>query len=185
MADRIRLKGLFAGLAAKKLELEVTPELLDKMGTCLVGIFAQEAKKDFAKRGWSGMAHDGSEPIWDSFDYRLRGEKTIEVTSTFPDIDKLTNRSLPPFKMKWLTQEQRNLHPSRYNGGSPLVVPMKDNHGKVVYRTAPLTTHDAWIHPGIARFTFIERAVRKGRQRCLEIVAEEMGRVVAEAIGKR
>ena len=193
MAGYARVKGIYGGPVGKKLDVPVTKELLEKLGKCLVAAFVREAKKDFAKRGWSGQAHDGSSPIWDSFNYRIRGEKTIEVVSTFPDIDVLVSQDIPARKMKWLTQEAKDANPGRYPltprerkagmklGGRvrdgnrmPLVVPLKGEGGRVIFRTAPLKTQDAWIHPGIARFTFAQRAVRAGKEGCVDIIKGEV-----------
>jgi hypothetical protein len=44
----------------------------------------------------------------------------------------------------------------------------------VIFRTAPLTTANAWIHPGFLRYTFIERGVKKGRVKVFEDMAEEI-----------
>jgi len=193
MAGHARVRGIYGGPAAKKLDIPVTPELLDQLGTCLVAAFVKEAKKDFAKRGWKGTTQDGSPPIWESFSFHILGESTIEVMSTYPGIEELTSRGgVPLRKMTWLTQEAKNSKPSKYaltkterrrgfrRGGRvrrgerlPLVVPVKDRGGKVVFRTAPLQTANAWVHPGIARFTFVERAVRAGKAACIEVIKRE------------
>jgi len=189
VAGFARVRGFYGGPAGKKLEVPVTKELLDQLGECLVAAFVKEAKKDFAKRGWTGQARDGSVPIWDSFSYQIRGESTIEIVSTFPDIDVLVSKDIPPRKMKWLTQEAKDANPGRYpltdrerragmrisgkvkdGERMPLVVPLKGEGGKVIFRAAPLKTQDAWIHPGIARFTFAQRAARSGRLKCLEVI---------------
>ena len=193
MDGHARIKGIYGGPVGKKLDVPVTKELLQKLGECLVDSFVKEAKKDFAKRGWSGQARDGSPPIWDSFSYRIKGESTIEVVSTFPDIDVLVSRDIPARKLKWLTQEAKDANPGRYPlthrerkagmklGGKvrdgkrmPLVVPLKGEGGKVIFRTAPLRTQDAWVHPGIARFTFAQRAVRSGKKGCIDILKGEV-----------
>lgn len=197
MADYARVKGVYGGPVGRKLKVPVTKGLLEALGDCLVGAFVKEAKKDFAKRGWSGMARDGSVPIWDSFSYRIRGESTIEIVSTFPDIEVLVNKDIPSRKMTWLTQEAKNANPGKYPltprerkagmkiGGKvrdgkrlPLVVPLKGTGGEVIFRTAPLKTQDAWIHPGIARFTFAQRAVRSGKMGCMEILKGEVIKAV-------
>lgn len=58
----------------------------------------------------------------------------------------------------------------------PLVVPVKASNGDIVFRMAPLKTSDAWIHPGIAKFTFFEVAIKKARQECARILREEVAR---------
>ena len=66
----------------------------------------------------------------------------------------------------------RDPPPSRRknNPKAPLVVPLRTDDGMVVFRTAPLTFQDAWVHPGIAKFTFMQRGIRKGRLGCIEIL---------------
>lgn len=200
MASQARVKGIYGGPVSKKIDIPITRELLERLGKCLVDSFVKEAKKDFAKRGWSGEARDGSAPIWDSFSYKIRGDKTVVVVSTFPDIDVLTSRDIPSRKMTWLTQEAKEKSPNKYpvtlrekragmkqsgrmSKGErlPLVVPIKDDGGKVVFRTAPLKLADAWVHPGIARFTFAQRAVRLGKAGCIEIIkGEALKALIAE-----
>ena len=204
MAGHGKVKGIYAGPVAKVLDIPVTKGLLEKLGKCMVAAYVKEAKKDFAKRGWSGEARDGSAPIWDSFSYRIRGDRTIEVLSTFPDIEILTTQDIPSRRMTWLTQEGKNMKPSQYpvtprekklgmklggrvsqNKRMPLVVPMKDKSGTVVFRTAPLKMQDAWVHPGIARFTFMERAVRTGKAGCVQILADEVRKSLGLELTKR
>ena len=149
MEGHARVRGIYGGPVGKKLDIPVTKELLNKLGACLVDAFVKEAKKDFAKRGWSGEACDGSPPIWDSFKYEIRGERTIEVVSSFPDIDVLVSRDIPKRKMTWLTQEEKQKHPWKFpltrketklrregkidrDARLPLVVPLKGEGGQVI-----------------------------------------------------
>ena len=197
MSDIIR-KAL-GGPAGKRVKLPVTRELLDRMGQCMVEAFSREAKKDFAKRGWSGEAQDGSPPIWDSFHYHIQGQKTVVVTSSFPHIGQMMGEDVPAQKMTWLTQQAKNANPSQFpltprehdlgmkragkvsqGGRLPLVVPMKDEGGTILFRTAPLTFNDAWVHPGIARFTFMQRAAKQGRERCIQMIKEEVRKQIVQ-----
>ena len=193
MDASVRLRGALGGVAAKKLEIPVTPDLLERLGKCMVDTFAKEAKKDFAKRGWTGEAQDGSAPIWDSFSYQIRGERTVEIVSTFPYIEQMVEKDTKPYKMTWLTQEAKERKPAQFpltpregklrmklggrvsdGGRLPLVVPLKAKNGTVIFRTAPLTFQDAWVHPGIAKFTFVQRAARKGREQCIGLIKQEV-----------
>ena len=193
MDASIRVRGVLGGVAAKRMEVPMTPDMLASLGKCMVDSFSKEAKKDFAKRGWTGEAQDGSAPIWDSFSYKIRGEKTIEVVSTFPFIDQLVGGDTEPYKMTWLTQEEKERKPSKFpltptekrlglkrggrvsdGGRLPLVVPLKDDNGTTIFRMAPLTFADAWVHPGIARFTFVQRAAKQGREKCLQLIKQEV-----------
>lgn len=199
----IRLRGVLSGPISKKLDVVVTPELLRRLGKCLVDAFITEAKKDFAKRGWSGEARDGSPPLWESFSFRLQGERTVEVLSSFPYLAEMVGQDTPAHKMTWLTQEAKEKRPESYpltprerelrmprsgrishGDRLPLIVPVKDSGGVVVFRTAPLTFQDAWVHPGIARFTFVERAMKKGKAQCLRVIQEEVLKTVVQELGR-
>jgi hypothetical protein len=169
----------------------------------MVDSFIKEAKKDFAKRGWSGLAQDGSPPIWDSFSYKIRGERTVEVVSSFPYLKEMSEKDSPPHKMTWLTQEAKEKDPALFpltprekmlgmkqagrlseGGRLPLVVPLKTKENTVIFRMAPLTFDDAWVHPGIAKFTFVQRAARQGREACIAIIKEEVLKAVVQELSK-
>lgn len=203
MDASIRIRGTLGGVAAKRLEIPVTKELLERLGKCMVDSFIKEAKKDFAKRGWSGEAEDGSAPIWESFSFKIRGERTVEVVSTFPYIEQLVGEDTKPYKMTWLTQEEKERKPSKFpltptehklrmkRGGRvsdgkrlPLVVPLKTESGVVIFRTAPLTFQDAWVHPGIARFTFVQRAAKQGREKCIALIKQEVLAAVVRGLSE-
>lgn len=89
-----------------------------------------------------------------------RSTLSIEITSNYPNFDKLMEGT-PPFPMTWLTQE---------NGVN--VVPLKSEDGTIVFRTAPLTVQDAWIHPGIAKHTFLIKAFDRARRKCMVMIRE-------------
>ena len=203
MEIQTRIRGTLGGLFGKKLDVPMTPELLHQLGKCLVDSFIKESKKDFAKRGWSGEARDGGPPIWDSFSYKIRGESTVEVVSTYPYLAEMVSQDSKPHRMTWLTQEAKDqkaaefpLTPrekqlgmqrsGRVSKGErlPLIVPLKGDNGVVIFRAAPLTFQDAWVHPGIARFTFVERAAKKGREQCIEIIKAEVLKTVAQRLSK-
>jgi len=191
-----KVRGSYGGPWAKKLDLPVTPEMLREIGKCLVEHFAREALKDFAKRGWSVRDPKGGPDIGDSFSYQIRGMSTVEITSTFYGMDVLGSQDVPERRMTWLTQEGKDAAPQNYKrtngernaraksgtisrgGRLPLVVPIKTDNGKVIFRTAPLKLNEAWVHPGIAKFTFVQRAMDKGRKSCLEIVVRRMGELL-------
>ena len=200
---QVRIRGALGGPFGKKLDVPVTKELLHRLGKCLVDSFIKEAKKDFAKRGWSGLAQDGTAPIWDSFSYQIRGERTVEVVSTFPYLAEMTSQDSPPHKMTWLTQENKDKNASQFpltprekalgmktsgrvsrGDRLPLIVPMKNKGGVVIFRAAPLTFHDAWVHPGIAKFTFVQRAARQGRESCIELLQGEVANALKQELSK-
>ena len=166
--------------------------MLTKIGKWLVKIFVEEARKDFGKRGWSHKDPMGGPPIERSFKFRIRGASTLEITSSFYGMEELATGDIPERRMVWLTQEAKEKSPSRFEltdaerklrmkktgriskgGRLPLVVPLQDKNGTVIFRMAPLTFTDAWVHPGIAKFTFMQRAIRRGKIACLDVLKEE------------
>lgn len=173
-------------------KFDLTPETLKAIGECLVKTFTEEALKDFAKRGWSVHDPMGGPDIGKSFSYRIRGKSTVEVLSTFWGMAELVSGDIPARRMTWLTQEAKDKAPQKYTRTAgerkrsmsasgrvskgtrlPLIVPLKAKSGEVIFRTAPLKMQDAWIHPGIAKFTFARRAVEKGRKLCQDAITEQ------------
>ena len=73
---------------------------------------------------------------------------------------------------------------STSSSSKPLVVPLTTSTGEVIFRMAPLRTADAWIHPGIARFNFMERAVRKAKIQVDKIMTEYCGNVISAGIAE-
>lgn len=171
---------------------ELTPETLKAIGECLVKTFAEEALKDFKKRGWSLRDPKGGPDIHESFSYQFKGKSTIEILSTFWGMQELVRGDIPSRRMTWLTQEAKDKSPHRYKltpgekkrkmsaSGRvskktrlPLIIPLKTKSGEVIFRTAPLKMQNGWIHPGIAKFTFARRAVEKGKKLCLVAINEQ------------
>lgn len=200
MADQIRIRGILGGPLERTLEVEITPETLQKLGDLLVKILAKTSKDYFAKRGWSGRDPNGGPPVWRSFQAKVRGRRTLEITSSFYGMAELARGDIPERRMTWLTQEAKDRNPGDYpltkrerklgmkqtgrlSRGQrlPLIVPVKTEGGSVEFRAAPLKIADAWVHPGIAKFTFFEDAVRKWRRECVPLVAD----AVVDALRKK
>jgi hypothetical protein len=177
---------------SKLSKIELSQESLEMLGDFLIKTLAHESHVDFAKRGWSGNDPTKGPPIWDSFTYVVSG-KTLEIQSSFYGIAEMVSGDIPERKMTWLTQEAKDLHPREYKltktekrfrmnpAGKmskgkrmPLVVPLRQKTGTVIFRMAPLKMADAWVHPGIARFTFIQRAIKKGKIKCAELIGKEL-----------
>jgi hypothetical protein len=199
----IRVRGLYGGARLERMQVELSRKHLKQFGECFVKLVAKEAKDDFAKRGWVGKAYDGTPPIWESFSYRISGDRTIEILSTFPGLATLTGDGVPEHAMEWLTQEAKDKHPTNYklteterkrgmkqsghvSQGErlPLIVPVEKN-GTVIFRAAPLKLEDAWVHPGIARFTFMQRAARKASQVCAHIFGQAAVEYLAKLSNRR
>lgn len=168
--------------------VNLSPKVLRKLGTCMVSILETESKKYFAKRGWTGRDPMGGPDIWDSFSYRVIAKQDVEIRSSFYGMKELAHGSIPGRRMTWLTQEYKDRNPKKFpltprekelgmkqmsKTRMPLIVPIKVGN-TVEFRTAPLKLGDAWVHPGIAKFTFFETAIRKGRKACIDIIKDTL-----------
>lgn len=163
-----RIRGVYGKPWSKRAgeRIQLTREDLHLLGKTMVDCIVYEAKKDLAKQGKSPTPRGEpaglptSDSFFESFGYRIKGRSTVEITSSWPWIEEHIEGK-ESFVMKWLTR-QNNVHK----------VPIVQSDGTVIVRTAPLTTANAWIHPGFARHTFLERGVRAGKKKAAEIVAK-------------
>ena len=149
-------------------------KILNRLGRILVQEIVREGKKDFAKQGRKATPIGEPEGIpksrnfWKSFRFKVRGSKTIEIFSDWEWIDQILE-GRDPYPMPWLTQDR-----------GIVKVPMKQTNGNVIVRIAPAKISDAWIHPGFAKHRFIERGIKKGREKAAEIITKEVMRLLAE-----
>ena len=185
-----RVRGTYGKPWSRMANIPVTSKMLHTIGKCMAKVFAEEAVKDFQKRGWSQKDPSGGGGLKDSFGYKLKGRSTVEITCTFYGVAELANEDIPAHPMPWLTQHAKDAHPAKYKlsqaerdakmkkGGRvsqgtrrPLVVPIQTGGG-VIFRTAPLKFTNAWVHPGIAKFTFTQRAVRRSKEECMRVLRD-------------
>lgn len=171
--------------------------VLEIIGQVLVDTIKTEAVNEFAKRGWSTNDPMGGPPIGESFKYEILGKRTVVIRSTFYGLAELTSKEgIPERRMTWLTQQgahkdldknKGNQPPKKFRSvnNMPLVVPITTRTGEVIFRTAPLHMADAWVHPGIARFNFMERALKKARKKVDEIMTEYCGNVISAGIAEK
>lgn len=171
MARRRRVYGTpWSKLAGN---VPLSRDVLNRLGKCLVDSIVTEAKKDFAKQGsrptprGEPQGLPDSKDFFNSFRYRIVGQRTIEIWSDWPWIDQIIE-GRDPYRMSWLVGEKNVKR-----------VPVVQSGGRVLMRSVPFKTADAWIHPGFARHTFFERGVRKGRKKMAEIVFAECLRQLA------
>lgn len=167
-STKVRARAVLGGPFSKLLgrDIPLTRPMLEELGEILVKHIVKEARKDLAKQGRSptprgepeGLPTVGS--FLKSFSYRIRGQRTIEILSTWPFLKQATE-GRQPYKMTWLTHEQ-----------GVRAVPIVQSDGTVVVRTTPFRTQDAWIHPGFARHTFINRAVKNARKEMAQAILE-------------
>jgi len=182
MAD---LRTVYGKPWANNLGIKVTPTMLNKIGQAIVRRLSEESKKDFAKRGWTGKDPMKGPDIWDSFSFKIQ-KSSVVISSTFYGMRELTTGDIPSRRMVWLTQKAQGRlvkasgKPRYRKRGNkrPLVIPIKEKSGEIVFRTAPMTIGDAWIHPGIAKFTFVQRAINKAREDSRAIIIEEVKKIL-------
>ena len=159
---------------------------LDLAGKIILDCIKKEIKKDIAKATGMG-GHGKPAPLpqtarfTDSFTVRVTGT-TIEITSTWPTakahttpvrkknfLDNTRTGVTKPFEMTWLMRPK-----------VPFARIVRQD-GVVIVRTTPDPSKGdkPWIHPGFLRYTFLERGIRKGREKAVRALAEE---IVAELL---
>ena len=106
MAEAVR--SLYGGPLAKLADAVASKELLEEMAGCITGCIIQEGMKDFAKRGWKLDDPKGGKPFNESFSIQIRGQRTIEIRSTYWGLKELITGDIPSRKMVWLTQEAKD-----------------------------------------------------------------------------
>jgi hypothetical protein len=146
--------------------VELSRDILQKVGKIIAEEIANEARKDYMRKGRTPRGEPMSLPntkrFFDSFDVEISGERTILITTTWPWIERhMEGRD--PFKMWWLTQA-RGIYK----------VPMIQDDGRVLIVSTPATLADAWIHPGALKFNFVNRGVKKGRIRAVKEITQEL-----------
>ena len=162
-----RVRGVYGKPWSKLVgkDIPVGPEVLEEVGRILVESIVEEARKAIAKQAPAprrGQPYEipDSEDFLRSFKHRVVGASTVEVMSTHPLIDQVLE-GRDPYPMTWLTRER-----------GVYIVPLVGPGGRVLFRMAPLKTKDAWIHPGFARHTFVQRGIKKGRERAARLLAQ-------------
>lgn len=130
---------------------------LEAIGKSWVKYIKQEAKKDSAKSAYVPSSGE----FYKSFTFTVdRG--IITLYSTYEWLDLITNGTRGKYRMPWLTQQQ-----------GVNVVPICQRDGRMAFRTAPLTIGQAWVHPKIAKHTFINRAYELAMKDHLEGLMEK------------
>lgn len=169
---KVRLRGIYG----KPLKITLDRPTLMKAARIILKAVKAEIRKDMMKaRGIQGGSYPAaykerrpvplpdSRRFVDSFSYQIQGNSTIEIVSTWPTAEAHTTPGHDKRRpMTWLVQPK-----VKY-------VPIITGTGQVIVRTAPLTTATAWIHPGFVKYNFIERGARKGRQKVLDTLGQQI-----------
>lgn len=147
-----------------KENIPISKETVDRYGKAIVKAIVDEARKDFAKQKKVPGKPEGlpdDKGFFNSFSYKVVNGDTVEIFCTWPYIEQITE-GRKPYRMIWLTKAR---------GVS--TVPMFDHNGVVIFRSTPLKIGGAWIHPGFARHTFIQRGLKKGQDAMLQEIKDE------------
>ena len=172
MALPQKISGTYGSNWAKLVSGEYKPSrtTLTKLGTLIVDCIIAEAKKDMVaeahRKTGEPVGLPQSEKFLSSFSAKLYGQSTIEIYSTWPTLTQ-NIEGTDPYPMTWLT---------RSNGVN--AVPMKDQLGNLVIRTTPLTTQNAWIHPGFARHNFLQRGITRAKLEMADLVKQDLSQFI-------
>lgn len=148
---------------------------LQKFGEQFLSELAREIKKDVARRGdEKGDGIPDSLEFVRSFKYKILKDG-LAISCSWPWIEPILEGK-KPFKMLWLTKQR----------GVRFVPFVKK--GRVEIRSTPATIGKAWVHPGVARHTFIQRAFNTVAKGIAQIIAKEqsseLAQMVADSISK-
>jgi hypothetical protein len=162
--------------------------LLVRAAEILLDSVKKEIRTDMAKsRGVRGKGERVKLPrgksFVDSFSFKIRGSSTIEIISTWPTIENYL-KGTDSYKMSWLVQPKVKYVPIILGSGeviirtAPWTTPPPDKPG--ARRRKPLKPRPVWIHPGFAKYTFLERGIRKGKQRVVAEMPNEVLKLLLE-----
>ncbi len=127
----------------------VLPYVQQEVVKCWPQIVEAEARKEAASSGSSDkVGLPDHSTFFRSFAALPRGGNRIDLTSTYPMADKLVEGA-DPFPMPWITR-------ARGVGFVPITRP----DGTVVFRSAPKSPAQAWVHPGFKTHHFVDSSIK-------------------------
>lgn len=147
-------------------------KVLKQLGEEFLTEVAREIKRDIALRGNDkGDGIPDSPKFIKSFGYKIEKDG-VTITSSWEWIEPILEGK-KPFKMTWLTKQR----------GVPYVPFIKP--GKVEIRSTPALMGQAWIHPGMAKHTFIQRAFKTVAKKMAPIIAEKQSQELAKMVAEQ
>lgn len=132
-------------------------ELKQKVGEIYGRYMLNGIKEEISKSYSLGRGIPRSKAFMDSFSYEVNPSGDVIIRSSWPWVNRYL-KMRGPVKMTWLTQSNPKLRGKK-------VIPLKQRDGTIRFRTLPLNTKKAWVHPAIGKYTFIQRGVEKGKRR--------------------
>lgn len=176
------LKSAYTGTIGKNAKIELTRDQVELIGTVILEQIREEIAEDTKKAGGfrgagQPVALPNTKKFADSFSFKIIGDRTLEFTSDWPtarahtlgqskdlEMGSKNKGSTGEFQMKWLISPQ-----------VPYARIVQSNGKIVVVATPNPADGDAmWVHPGFRKYSFLERGIRKGKQKALEIIAAQM-----------
>jgi len=122
-------------------------------GRYILNAIKEEISKSYAL----GRGIPRTKAFRDSFSFEVNESGDVIIRSDWPWVNRYL-KMRGPVKMTWLTQVNPRLRGRK-------VIPLKQRDGTIKFRTLPLTTKQAWVHPAIGKYTFIQRGVEKGKRK--------------------
>ena len=142
-----------AGIPTDTYNRYLSKEVLEIFGKHILYQIKQEA----IKASYLGQVVPKSSDFLSSFRFEVTEELELKVTLDY-DVkwawisEYLEGRK--PYPMTWLTKQHLK---------ERKIIPIKDHKtGEIKFRPVPLTTKQAWIHPGIKKHTFVDAGISKG-----------------------
>jgi len=130
----------------------MTPTLYIEIMTIFGDSILARLKREMTRLMGMGVLPK-SKSLYESFGYRLDAKLGTLVFYSTWDKASIYVAGRDSYKMTWLTKQK----------GANRKIPMKDKQGNLVFRSVPLTTNKAWVHPGIQKFSFFAVAIEEGR----------------------
>ena len=153
---RSRLEGRLRGKIIPR-----DPKVRKKVGEIFGRYIISAIKEEIIKSYSLGSGIPRSKDFLDSFSFRVTDVGNVIIESDWKWVSRYL-KSREEIKMTWLTASNPRLK-SR-------IIPLKQEDGSINFRSVPLTTKKAWVHPAIHKYTFIERGIVKGKRRALSEV---------------
>ena len=169
MKNVFKVAGIYGGPLAKKggFKIEDDKTALDESGTLAVKYIKQEATKIAGRR--RGLPKNAK--FLNSFSYQIVGKRTIKIVSSWPFVKF---ESYEKGKRPWRV------------GKPGARIPLKTKSGELIFRTVPadlqLGSCKVWCHPGLAKHTFIKRALKRAKK---EVLAKHGPTMAGQALRKK
>jgi len=145
-----------SGIPASTYDQYVSREVIEIFGKHILYHLKQEA----IKASYLGQVVPKSSEFLSSFRFEVTKDLELKVTLDHDPKWSWISKYLEgrkPYPMRWLTRQHLK---------ERKIIPLKDHKtGKIVFRRVPLTTKQAWVHPAVKKYTFIDSGISKGLKR--------------------